>query len=246
MSASLVLTVEAYEGAASGLEAFPIGFAFMQSDQGDPISANDSALALAPIISDNDVILSATLPVFDDLRQRFISTVSLLNEEGVEIPAARVLVSGLPDDVAVSNADGVSAEGAYIYLNSPLDSEEEGEVEFEFTTSNPAANFTPFYMVEPLSSPEVLGHQAGNISVLNHSTLVSGAQFLEFLTLKGATYAIEYSEDLLRWNRVEEEVMAGSSRLFWIDEGAPATLSHPTDAQKRYYRCVLVSLPVSE
>jgi len=246
MTASLVLTVEAYEGAASGLEAFPIGFAFIQSDQGDPISTNDSALELAPIISDTNVTLSATLPVFDDLRQRFISTVSLLNEEGVEIPAARVLVSGLPDDVAVSNADGVSAGGAYIYLNSPLSPEDEGEVDFEFTTSNPAANFTPFYMVEPLSSPEVLGHQAGNISVLNHATLVSRAQFLEFLTLKGATYAIEYSEDLLRWNRVEEEVMAGSSRLFWIDEGAPATLSHPTDAQKRYYRCVLVSLPVSE
>jgi hypothetical protein len=64
----------------------------------------------------------------------------------------------------------------------------------------------------------------------------SGRFVLEFSSVPGGLYAVEYVNDLSEsdWIQVPLRLKAGANRTQWIDSGPPATL--PVKAGKRFYR----------
>ncbi|MDP0492504.1 MAG: hypothetical protein Q7Q71_15770 [Verrucomicrobiota bacterium JB023] len=56
----------------------------------------------------------------------------------------------------------------------------------------------------------------------------------------GKTYRIDYSEDAVTWTSSESLVTAGSSRVYWLDQGPPKTDCHPAECGTRFYRAVAI------
>jgi hypothetical protein len=81
----------------------------------------------------------------------------------------------------------------------------------------------------------------GGFQVLRTERLANGDMLIAIASTPGATYAIEYSEDMVNWTRVEPTVVANANRLQWTDNGPPKTVSHPSTVTNRYYRFVLIS-----
>ncbi len=68
--------------------------------------------------------------------------------------------------------------------------------------------------------------------------LSGGDVSLEFETILNRPVYVEYSEDLIRWQRIEENIPADGFDANWIDTGAPSTGSHPRESEARFYRIV--------
>lgn len=67
-----------------------------------------------------------------------------------------------------------------------------------------------------------------------------GTMAVECDTLKGRRYAIEYSDDLNRWQRALFVVVATGTRMVWVDTGPPVTDTPPS--RGRFYRLVLLPI----
>ena len=63
---------------------------------------------------------------------------------------------------------------------------------------------------------------------------------IEFASLAGQTYAVQYSADLVVWKTAVPFLVATATRQQWLDDGAPKTESKPTETSKRFYRVVLL------
>jgi hypothetical protein len=63
---------------------------------------------------------------------------------------------------------------------------------------------------------------------------------LEFSTIAGRTYYIQYSSDLNDWQTAQQPVAGNGSRVQWIDNGQPKTQSAPNETLHRFYRLFVV------
>jgi hypothetical protein len=61
---------------------------------------------------------------------------------------------------------------------------------------------------------------------------------VEFDTLAGRTYVVQYSDDLQSWKQAQPVVLGTGGRLIWVDSGPPRTESLST---ARHYRLLLLS-----
>jgi hypothetical protein len=66
--------------------------------------------------------------------------------------------------------------------------------------------------------------------------LDNGDVLIEFAAEMGALYTVQYSEDGEAWINVVPDVLAGGTRVQWIDNGPPKTASHPAGEKRRFYR----------
>ena len=57
-----------------------------------------------------------------------------------------------------------------------------------------------------------------------------------------ADLVISVGNDMVEWHRVAPVISATANRTQWIDSGPPKTSSHPSNAAKRYYRLVNLSI----
>jgi len=80
-------------------------------------------------------------------------------------------------------------------------------------------------------------------AVTTITTNPDGSVVFQVPSIPGATYAVEYSEDLGIWNIVEGEIEATGTSFIWTDTGPPSTLTHPDVTDKRFYRFRLLSTP---
>jgi len=72
--------------------------------------------------------------------------------------------------------------------------------------------------------------------------MLSNKTFLmEFDSVAGRIYYVQYSADLKNWNYAQPALTGTGTRIQWIDNGQPKTESAPKEQQMRYYR--LIALP---
>ena len=64
---------------------------------------------------------------------------------------------------------------------------------------------------------------------------------LQFTSLPGRTYTIEYGPDLLSITNVAvPSIVASATTTFWYDDGPPVTISKPVQGvTTRFYRVIL-------
>ena len=65
-----------------------------------------------------------------------------------------------------------------------------------------------------------------------------GNMGVEFDSLNGRTYAIQYSSDLSMWMQAQSLVVGNGARMIWVDAGPPDTDSPPSG--NRFYRIILL------
>ena len=61
---------------------------------------------------------------------------------------------------------------------------------------------------------------------------------VEFDSVPGEAYQVQYSHDLRSWQNAGAPVVAESPRTSWTDTGSPSTESHPAKTRKRFYRVI--------
>ncbi len=66
----------------------------------------------------------------------------------------------------------------------------------------------------------------------------AGKVFVEFDTVPGDYYQVQYTSNMVNWIAAGNPVMAGGTKLVWEDTGPPKTYPHPSGAPFRAYRII--------
>ncbi|YCM43789.1 PQQ-binding-like beta-propeller repeat protein [Verrucomicrobiaceae bacterium 227] len=74
--------------------------------------------------------------------------------------------------------------------------------------------------------------------------LADKSVLLEFASIPGTRYAIQYSHDMVTWFSSPTVIKATANRTQWLDQGLPRTNCHPAECPIRAYR--LLTLPVAQ
>ncbi len=245
-SATVQATYRVSAAARGGIDTLITRARATASDQPRTATDDDATEISASIISPADLgILEATAtPLVRAQSGLLTQEITVTNRNPLPLAGFRLVIGGLPADVAVHNRHGVDAEGrAYIDVPGFLAAGAEVRLRVEFYRPTRNFNFEPAYSIaatlaEPPAEPVTAPQGAGPARV---TVLDDGDVLVEFASLPGTSYAIEYSADTTTWKRVVATVTATANRTQWIDSGPPKTAVHPSAASSRFYR--IVTLP---
>ena len=91
-----------------------------------------------------------------------------------------------------------------------------------------------------LSQPVPPLHPAGALVEIGYMAYPfgHGAAFLQFHTVRGGTYYVQYSTDLANWVTIQPAIAGNDSWIEWLDNGPPKTVSPPAhdSTAHRFYR----------
>jgi uncharacterized repeat protein (TIGR01451 family) len=152
-----------------------------------------------------------------------------------------VLVSGLAANATLYNATGITNGTPFVQSASPLGvgSNVIFLLEFYVPTRVPPTNLTYTVQAGPPVIPPVV---SGTIlSISRTIVLANGSVLVEFSTVPGQIYAIQYSGDMVTWLTAVPAITAPANRVQWIDSGPPKTVSNPAQQSVRYYRVILLT-----
>jgi len=164
-------------------------------------------------------------------------TITVTNNNPLDIPAFRVLVNGLPGDVTVHNAQGVSGDVPFLLYNQPLAAGESIDLVVEYFQITASGGFQPEFQIELVDSAGEAFSVAG-IELNRVTSLPNEDKLLEFVSTVGEVYTIQYSRDGENWINVVPDVIAGANVTQWVDNGPPKTSSHPSTTGNRFYRVI--------
>jgi VCBS repeat-containing protein len=167
--------------------------------------------------------------------------VRITNPTAQTFPAVRVNVTGLPAGVQVYNATGTNAGVPFLQYNLPLAPGAFIDLTIEYYV--PLRNVIPSptlvtEVVAPLPDPAPVGTaQAIDRSLV----LVDGSFLIDFSTLAGRTYYMQYRTTLADpWKTAVPSITGTGSRMQWIDNGPPKTDAHPSTVATRFYQVILL------
>ena len=99
-----------------------------------------------------------------------------------------------------------------------------------FVSTDFAATVVPAVVVPP---------PTGSFLQLDRTPFLSEGQLtIEFASVPGHTYVVQYSSDMETWEPAAPPIVAKNTRTVWIDTGPPVTESPPGSPGQRFYRIV--------
>jgi hypothetical protein len=99
--------------------------------------------------------------------------------------------------------------------------------------------FYPTLSVEMVPVANAAGNPAGvPVPMLPPQMLRNGTFMVEFASTNGATYYVQYSGDMLKWDTSFPAITGTGQHMQWIDSGPPATSSLPAANVQRFYRVI--------
>lgn len=162
--------------------------------------------------------------------------VSLVNEGTNAVTAARVIVAGLTN--RVFNATGTNQNTPYAGYPASLAPGE--SVEFVLEYFSPSRQPGPDPVLSAMAVPVPSVPTPRGTPVSGTQALAWGADgvLLQFPAVEGQHYVIRYASTLAFTNAwtVQPDLVAPGSRVQWLDQGPPYTLSPPGSAGVRFYR----------
>ena len=104
-----------------------------------------------------------------------------------------------------------------------------------------AVAFYPILTVQ-LADPIGVGEPDGTPqAIFSGKFLRDGTFLVEFTTVPGITYYVQYSSDMVHWKTVFPPFAGTGQHLQWIDSGPPETESLPSIRVTRFYRVLLAN-----
>ena len=198
---------------------------------------DDSASEATSVISPGNIVTSAGEIALDLQTALFKQTITITNNNLLPVPALRLFVDGLPGDVTVHNAQGESGGRSFLLYNRTLAPGESVELVVEYFQADASGGFEPEFEIELLDATEVTTAAEG-IALNRIALLPNRDTLLEFTSIVGDIYTIQFSENGEDWTDVVPDVIAGANVTQWVDNGPPKTPSHPRTTKNRFYRVV--------
>lgn len=206
----------------------------------DANPTNDIAitnLLVAALIPGELVASNVTAMVFDPQSGLMKQTVRVINTGTNDYGSARLIVGGLTN--RLHNAVGTNDGNPYVVHAAPLNAGQSVDLLLEYFVP------TRLPINVPNSAYAAYGTAPVNVFVDNapapNFTLITnlGAYgvLVEFEAVLGASYTVFYSDDMTFTNAraAQPNVIAAGSRVQWVDNGPPKTVSHPATNLMRLY-----------
>jgi hypothetical protein len=167
-------------------------------------------------------------------------TIHITNDTTATVPAYNLIIRGLPAGVEVNNASETRADGSVVvYIRQGMQPHSTQDIVIEYYSPNRApAEISPQLSTEVVLTPPHLTVPPGGASLTidNITRLPGGEMMIEFTSVPGQHYQIQYSTDGQTWQASLPQIRAAANRTQWIDRGLPRTESHPNTAGSRLYR----------
>jgi hypothetical protein len=171
-------------------------------------------------------------------------TIHITNDTTATVPAYNLIIRGLPAGVEVNNASETRADGSFVvYIRQAMQPHSAQDVVIEYYSANRALiEFTPQFLTEVVLIPPDLAVPSadGGFAIDRVARLSGGELLVEFTSVPGKNYRVQYSNDGNSWEASLPAIRAASNRTQWIDRGLPRTDSHPATQGSRIYRVALL------
>lgn len=181
--------------------------------------------------------ISATSAItFNRQTGLYVQTLTLTNSGNADTNSFRLEVGGLAAGTVVYGGSGTTGAGVpFVQFDTPVAPGQSVQFQLEYFVPNRAMPAPTFTLTPgtPLTLPNPVG---APFTVDKMQVVQPGRILLEFPSVPGNLYAVEYSDDLVLWKRAGSAFAAGGNRVQWIDYGPPKTATVPTSA--RFYRIV--------
>jgi hypothetical protein len=156
------------------------------------------------------------------------------------MPTVRVSISGLREGTRVYNASGDVDGVSFVTYNQPLGPGATAQLTIEYYALDrrtPAAEFC----AKPAINSTPTQQDGTLVTIGRQMFLADGSFMIEFSSVPGQVYYIEYSDDMRTWKTVTPGGTSDANRIQWIDNGPPKTDSFPIQGSSRLYR--VITLP---
>jgi len=193
---------------------------------------------------------------FNPQTQLYEEFVSVTNIGTTVVHALRLYVGGLRSGITLYNATGTNNGVPYVEYDPPYNSpllpfpaytngcSVTFVLEFFVADRRPFTNsLTAVAITAPTVAPPIGASvnitQYGFYNDLRNPN--NRRYLLQFTSLPGRTYTIEYGPDLLSITNVAvPSIVASATTTFWYDDGPPVTISKPVQGvTTRFYRVIL-------
>lgn len=170
-------------------------------------------------------------------------TILLTNTGTNDVPAARIVVAGLTNQLF--NAVGTNGGNPYVYYSAPIAAGQSVNLLLQYYPwrSFPFTNGQLHAFAVPLpdwTPPRAAGTSTNNTisRILKQS---NGRMLIEFPITNGQTFTVVYSDNASFSNAMiaPPSFKAGANEILWGDYGPPTTISAPTNVSARFYRVLV-------
>jgi hypothetical protein len=181
--------------------------------------------------------LTANAPQMNWQTTLFEQKVRISNPTQSTLPAVRVLISGLAEGTRIYNGSGDVDGLPFVTYNQPLGPGETAELTIEYYAVDrrtPQAQFC----AKPVLKSAPATQNGTAVKIDRAMWLADGTFMIEFQSVPGQVYTIEYCDDLRTWKTVTPSGTSDANRIQWIDNGPPKTESFPKQGSGRFYRVI--------
>ncbi|MEY3277254.1 MAG: hypothetical protein RL153_2522, partial [Verrucomicrobiota bacterium] len=195
--------------------------------------ASEAVLVARPATT--EVVVS---PVEDGMEPGVFTRLVRVSNPGKEpLRGLRIYVPGLPETVELLNKSGAEDGVAYVEVARAVGPGASVEVTLQFLSRETG---------RPVGATAVLAVEDATTATATRPPLLlsapawgpDGTVRLRFDPEPGVRYAIEYSGDLARWERVPQTLLGTGGGVAWDDAGPPKTRTPPGTGGPRFYRVV--------
>lgn len=212
-----------------------------------PLGAADATNGPLPVLDYvQPVFAAAPLPDRPERQSGlFLQTLTLVNPGAIPMDGVDVLVHGLTNDslgqpIRLYNASGLTNDLPYLHAG-PLAPGATLTLTAEYYVADrrtvPAPQFEP-----RLVPRRRFVASGGEVFAITTAQFTNGVVILDFQTLAGRQYFIQYVDDLNSpaWRTAMPGLLGTGSRVQWVDRGPPKTHSPPAGQTHRFYRGMLM------
>jgi hypothetical protein len=161
--------------------------------------------------------------------------VTVRNDGQRAIGGFEIRVNGLPSGVELYNASDCLGTQPCAGHYQPVAPGASVSLVLEYYSADRRPVSAPQLSTVPTLPLDHHGDGTG-LAIDRLEALPGGALLLEFPADPGALYQVQYSRDGRTWTNSLVRIRAAGTRVQWIDQGAPRTLSHPKTDAFRFYR----------
>ena len=173
-------------------------------------------------------------------------SVLLTNTNSDDIPAARIVVTGLTNQLF--NAAGTNGGSPFVDFSAGLAADQRVNLLLQyfprktFPFSNGQLHAFALPSV-PDWTPPAATSSATNVNINRIVKMSNGSMLIEWFAVTNRNYSVIYSDNVSFSNAMMAppciSIVAPGNEVQWIDYGPPTTTSAPTNAPVRFYRVFL-------
>lgn len=202
----------------------------------DPNLSFGTASLTVGVIGQLDV---SAEPVLNRQSGLYQQDVVLTNVTGVRRGNFRIYVDDLPAGIVLSNAHGNDGGRPYVDYLGELNPNGSVTLRLEYYDRTRRGLPTPTLSVIDSAGGGIDPNPSNAVPIAPRLSFAgTGDVLLEFDSVAGAVYFIQYTTDLTNWITVQSPVNGNGSKVQWIDNGPPKTDCHPRDCRTRFYRLI--------